>query len=215
MNTFFTKNKKPILIAVIILVIIIILILLLSGGKKTPTGTTEAFQQQIENSKDLKQFVESERNDFEKGTYSLDKKASKIDWSYDGMTGSIPVDGGTLSVRDTGRIEGFTVDYDTKNLTANTAGVADAIKKAISGGGNSKGSMISSMALPNSVDDAFSVSLNISAGQKATSVSVGMFVKNAGDNITVSGDVTLDAKSVGVQNPKGYLVLKPTYVFSK
>lgn len=174
------------------------------GGK--PQLTDGNLQQQIENSPELKDVVNSPRNDFKAGSYSLDTTASKIVWKYGTQTGELPVSNGTLSVLSTGRIEGFSVSADLGKI-----GVESATKTKLGLSGNA--TMKASTVLPNTVDEAFTVAFSLEGAGKSTSLATGMFVTHEGEGVKVAGDITIDPKSLGFADATETLTISPVYVF--
>jgi hypothetical protein len=185
-------------------------------GRVTPqTDASKNLQQQLETSKELKDVVHSKRNDFTKGTYSLDTAASMVKWTYGKNTGQMPVKNGTLTVLDSGRIEGFTVEANVSGLTVTAGEKAEVIlgEKIMNAAKFETAKMVASTVLPNTVDEAFTVAFSLNAAGKSTSLATGMFVTHEGDTIVVKGDVTLDPKSIGFVDSTENLTISPVYVF--
>ena len=197
---YINRISKKTWIVIAIVIIAIILITLLSGAKRKTEFTTAEFQQQIENSADLKEVINSKRNNFKSGGYTLDTKLSKIDWKYGSESGTLAVDDGSLNVFATGRIEGFKVNFNSGDLKFME--------------NDSKALFFSPLVTPNTKDDAFTISLTITAAGKTISTSVGMFAKKTDSGISISGDVTLDPKvSLGQAESTANLIISPTFVF--
>ncbi len=205
------QHKKiiAIVLGVIILAIVIVLIVTKKQGGLTP----QTLQEQIESSKELKEVVTSPRNNFKSGNLSLDKSASKIDWSYGTESGTISMGNGDLSVLATGRIEGFDVNFNLNDLTSTGTPVKSIIQKFLSG--DSKGNFKASLVLPNTVDDAFTISYTINAGGKTVSLASGMYVEKVNENnIKVSGEINIDPKtSLAMPDAKDTLKFTPVFVF--
>jgi hypothetical protein len=183
------------------------------GDARTPEQ--QSLQQQLENSKELHDVVHSERNDFTKGTYSLDAGQSVITWTYGENTGELPVKNGTLTVLDSGRIEGFTVEADVTKLTVKKGADVKKILGAtlLNSASFPNAKMVASTVLPNTVDDAFTVAFSLDAGGKSTSLATGMFVKHEGEGIQVTGDITIDPKTLGFTDSTQTLTISPVYLF--
>ncbi len=212
---FISKNKKPIIIIVVVVIVILLVILLIKTGKKSDT-TNGDVQAQIENSKELKPFVDSPRNNFTKGKYSLNTSKSKVNWKYGTLSGSIPVNSGKLEVLDSGRIAGFNVDLQVSKIQMNNPdkSTLDMITtKILDISKYPTGSMTASTVLPNTVDSAFSVAFSLSAAGKSTSVATGMNVSGTPNSVKISGETTLDPKSFGFPDSKDTLVISPEYIF--
>lgn len=168
--------------------------------------TNESLQQQIENSPELKEVVNSPRNNFKAGSYTLDAAVSKVVWKYGTQTGELPVSNGSLSVLSTGRIEGFTVAADLGSIGVDSATKA---KLALSGTATMKASTV----LPNTVDEAFTVAFSLEGAGKSTSLATGMYVTHEGEGVKVAGDVTIDPKTLGFTDATETLTISPVYVF--
>jgi hypothetical protein len=183
-------------------------------GRANPqTDASKNLQQQLETSKELKDVVHSKRNDFSKGTYTLDTSASMVKWTYGNNTGQMPVKNGTLTVLDSGRIEGFTVEADLSNITA-ASDLEKIVGEAMLNAKKfSTAKMVASTVLPNTVDNAFTVAFSLDAAGKSTSLATGMFVAHEEKGIKVTGDITLDPKSVGFVDSTENLTISPVYVF--
>lgn len=167
----------------------------------------QSLQDQLENSKELESVVKSPRNDFAPGNFTLDSGASKIVWKYGDKTGELAVSSGSLSVLDTGRIEGFTVTADLSKISLDAATMKTL---GLSGTATMKASTV----LPNTVDEAFTVAFSLEGAGKSTSLATGMFVTHEGDGIQVKGDITIDPKaSLGVADATETLTISPMYVF--
>lgn len=170
-------------------------------------ATNSNLQEQLENSKELKDVVHSPRNDFSAGSYSIDAGASKVAWKYGDQSGELPVSSGTLNVLDSGRIEGFSVTADLSKINLS----ADVKKKLnLSGDATMKASTV----LPNTVDDAFTVAFSLEGAGKSTSLATGMFVTHVDKAIQVTGDITIDPKSTfDMKDATASLTLSPVFMF--
>lgn len=164
-------------------------------------------QQQLENSPELKEVVQSPRNNFTSGSYSLDTQLSKVSWKYGEKTGVVSLKNGSMSVLPTGRIEGFqvttTLDTDTLASIKSAAGIT----------GDSTVTMKASTVLPNTVDDAFTIAFSLDGLGKSTSLATGMFVTKTEAGIEVKGDITIDPKTLGVTTAESTLTISPLYIF--
>jgi hypothetical protein len=211
MHIINTLQKKLILGALFILLIGVAVYFFMPED----LGSNPELQKQIMNSKELKDVVNSPRNDFKSGSYTLDAARSSIAWKYGDTTGKIPLTSGSLSVLRGGRIEGFSVVADVKGLSVVSGGTTQAdITTLLSLSANPTGKMTASTVLPNTVDDAFTVAFSLEAAGKTTSLATGMFVTH-GDNgeIVVRGDITIDPKSLGFADASENITITPEYIF--
>lgn len=201
------------------LVIIIILIIALSSGKKSVENGVPSLddrQTQLENDPKLAANVNSVRNNFDPGSYSVDEDASSITWTYGEMSGTIPVTGGRMTVVEKGRIGEFNITADAGKVQT-TKGSESDVKSFIDYNGK-KFEMSALTILPNTNDDAFTVAFTLDALGKQTSLATGMYVEKVENGVKVSGDIYVDAKSVinpnGFPQAKDNLILKVNYIFN-
>jgi polyisoprenoid-binding protein YceI len=138
-----------------------------------------------------------------------------LKWTYGKNTGQMPVKNGTLTVLDSGRIEGFTVEADVSSLTVTAGESKETVlgESILNGKKFPTAKMVASTVLPNTVDEAFTVAFSLDAAGKNTSLATGMFVAHEGEGIKVMGDITIDPKSVGFANATETLTISPVYVF--
>jgi hypothetical protein len=222
MSTLTPSNSKNYtnwyIAGAVLLVVVIIIIAMLSGKKTSDSGvlSLEDRQTQLENDPKLAANVNSVRNNFDPGTYSLDKNASSITWTYGETSGTMPVSGGKMTVVEKGRIGEFGITADAGDVEV-TTGSNSNVQKFIGENGK-KFSMNALTILPNTNDDAFTVAFTLDALGKQTSLATGMYVEKVEKGIKVSGDIYIDAKSVinpnGFPEAKDNLVLKVNYVFN-
>lgn len=196
------KNYTPWYIGGGILVLIIILIVAFGGKSDDSTGIPSLSdrQQQLENDPKLAANVNSERNNFDPGAYSLDEASSSIKWEYAGSKGTIPVTGGSLVVVPEGRVGEFTVTANALSTTVDK-GENAKVKNFISENGKDI-TMKALTVLPNTNDDAFTVAFILNALGKESSLATGMYVEKLEQGVKVRGDIYLDAKTVLV--PAGF-----------
>jgi nitrogen fixation-related uncharacterized protein len=215
---FFMKVRKQTLVWIGIGLLIIALLWWIFGASKQLDDANVSLQNQLENSKELKDVVHSKRNDFTAGTYRLDASSSKVLWAYGKMKGEMPVTSGTLTVLATGRIEGFTVEGNAAGVTVVGASAGDVAsilgEKMLNTKKFSTAHMKASTVLPNTVDDAFTVAFSLDGAGKNTSLATGMYVTHGtGTQIIVKGDITLDPKTLGFVDSTENLTISPVYVF--
>lgn len=207
-------DKQTVMWIVIGLVVVGLLWWMFGMGNKVDPAK-ESLQNQLENSKELRDVVHSKRNDFTAGNYSLDTSASMVKWTYGKNTGQMPVRNGSLTVLDSGRIEGFTVEANVSGLTVTAGEKAEVIlgETIMNAKQFPTAKMVASTVLPNTVDDAFTVAFSMDAAGKNTSLATGMFVTHEGEGIAVKGDITIDPKTLGFVDSAETLTISPVFVF--